>query len=46
MGGLVIEMRIFKMVQFMTMGSKISRSFSLPREIKMIAPFQVIKIGI
>jgi len=46
MGRLAIELRIFKMVQFMALGSIISRGLSLPREIRMVAPVRVVKIEI
>jgi hypothetical protein len=46
MGRLVIELQILRIVQFMVLRSIISRGLRLPREIRMVAPVQVIKIGI
>jgi hypothetical protein len=45
MGRLVIELRIFRMMQFLKLGSTISHGLSLPREIRMVALVQVVKIG-
>jgi uncharacterized protein YlzI (FlbEa/FlbD family) len=41
---LVVELRIFRVVQFINQGSKIFRSMIMPRKIRMIAPVRVIKI--
>jgi len=45
-GRLGIELRIFKIVQFILLGSIISCGLSLPWEIKMVALVQVVNIGI
>jgi uncharacterized protein (UPF0147 family) len=44
MEDLVLELLIFKMMQFMKLGSTISHDLSLPREIRMVAPVWVVKI--
>jgi hypothetical protein len=46
MGSLAIELQIMRMVQFLKLGSTISHGLSLPREIRMIAPVRVVKVGI
>jgi hypothetical protein len=46
MGRLIIELWIIKIVQFLKLRSTISNGLSLPREIRMVAPVRVVKIGI
>jgi hypothetical protein len=46
MGRLVIELQIFRMVQFLKLESTISNGLSLPQEIKMVALVLVVKIEI
>jgi hypothetical protein len=41
---MVVELQIFREVQFINLRSKIFRSMIMPREIRMVAPLQVIKI--
>jgi hypothetical protein len=43
---MVVELRIFRMVQFINLGSIISRSMSLPREIRVVALVWGVEIGI
>jgi hypothetical protein len=38
------ELQIFRMVQFVNLGSEIFRSMIMPRKIRMVAPVWVIKI--
>jgi hypothetical protein len=46
MEDLVFELRIFRMMQFLKLRSTISHGLSLPQEIRMVAPVQVVNIGI
>jgi hypothetical protein len=41
---MVVELRIFRVVQFANLGSKIFRSMIMPRKIRMVSPVRVIKI--
>jgi hypothetical protein len=46
MGRLAIELWIIRMMQFLKLRSTISHGLSLQREIRMVAPVRVVKIGI
>jgi hypothetical protein len=39
-----VELRIFREVQFVNLGSKIFRSMIMPRKIRTVAPVRVVKI--
>jgi hypothetical protein len=43
---LCIELRIFRIVQFLKLGCTISYGLSLPKEIRMVVPVRVVNIGI